>query len=144
MAIFIPGMECHVCGNEIESGEEAVLFPSFIANSLDPLIVFNDSVMHSECFSNHPDNKKVTNLLKQRECKFSPKNRICDLCHNEITDPDDYEAHPCLSSRDDDLSGYNFKMYHKKCLTNSITERNIKEMVNILELEGMWASKQKF
>ena len=141
MAIFISGTKCKTCGKTIDNVTDAVLFPAFIINEVDPLIVFNDSAMHRVCFSKHPDNSRVTELLRQLECKINSQNRVCDLCHNRIMDPDDYLLHACLSSRRDELSEYNCKQYHKSCFVGSILQKRIKALINKLKDDGLWSSK---
>jgi hypothetical protein len=145
MALFVSGIKCTLCGKQVIKKDDGISFPAFVVNEADPLYIFNDSVVHKECFSNHPMSNKVTELLNELQNSVGPQKRTCNICNNKITNPDDYIAFGCMSSDDlNPLSSYNFKQYHKSCFVNSEESKNIKRLISQTEEENRWKGKLGF
>lgn len=145
MALFISGIKCIICGKQIIKKDDGISFPAFVVNEADPIYIFNDSVVHKECFKDHPMEFSTIKLLKKLQNNLNPQKRKCAICQNKLIDPDDYIALGCMSSDDTNpLSKYNFKQYHKSCLDNSEELKNIKSLISVQENRNVWKGKLKF
>ncbi len=66
MALFVPGATiCPICGQQIQSNEQARMFPPLTANALDPLMFFSDVAFHEECFRRHSLAARAEARLKE-------------------------------------------------------------------------------
>ena len=145
MAIFIPGMKCNICGKPVIEKSDVKLFPAFLSNEIDPLFVFNDAIIHKECFSAHPMAERVTEILNELVCKIGPAKRYCNICTTIIKNPDEYMNFSCLSSDvSNPLSKFNFTQYHKSCFRNSSIAERIDNMIYEQEKCGEWKGKKPF
>jgi len=55
MALLLIGKSlCPICEQVIAAADEVILTPAFLADASHPLWPFNDSAMHSFCFSSWP------------------------------------------------------------------------------------------
>lgn len=57
---------CKICNQEV-AREDAILFPVLEANEKSPLAIFNDAVLHKNCFDNHPLRKEVLRQIEEIE-----------------------------------------------------------------------------
>ena len=116
MAIVITGhTRCAICDEILKDNEEIGAFSAFIANRLDPLYLFNDAAFHRACFDRHPLAARATAIDKR--LNENSKNRVCSVCHNQITSPDDYFVTGYLSEVGP-LAEFNYLQMHESCLTN--------------------------
>ncbi len=91
MSILVRGSSrCPFCGEVITADDEAMLFPVFVPNELDPLWVFNDVAAHSRCVLAHPLGRQATERLKKYEDAMRAKSRRCAFCGEVVVKPDDY------------------------------------------------------
>ena len=127
MAVVIIGKsECHICGKVLESSEDIVLFPPFIANMLDPLYIFNDAGVHMRCLEKHPLGQQAL-LYRDKDISATrPENRICSIGKNKIENPDDYIFLGLLTS-DENHPLYKFNF-------TTIDRRNLNK----------WKNKEEF
>ena len=145
MALFIIGIECALCGQQVIDRNDGFAFPAFIMNQADPLYVFNDAVVHKACFCKHPMYSKTVELLAELNTKITPQKRICGICQEKITNPDDYISFACMSSdRLNPLSLYNFKQYHNSCFVDSKDSQQIKRLISQQEEDKRWIGKLEF
>lgn len=90
MAIFVAGMLCVVCREPIQTADECVIFPPFVANRNDPLVVFHDGVVHRACLQDHPLGGDAVRRSNEVVERGAPAARQCAVCLDVITNPDDY------------------------------------------------------
>lgn len=90
MALFFPGMSCVFCHTPMQASDDTVTFPPFVSNRADPLFVFSDAVVHSACFVQHPLSSVATHWYAEARARTGPSQRICVVCGELITDPNDY------------------------------------------------------
>ncbi len=115
MSILIYGTtRCPLCEKQIESGEEAISFPAFVWNEIDPLGVFNDASVHVRCLDAHPMRQLVEKAMGELRAKVGPGKRHCVVCGSEIMEPSDYLMLPRLVDDDKDpLFTYNYAHFHR-------------------------------
>src|SRR5262245_42022327 len=108
MALIVVGRTvCPLCRRVIAAGDEYISFPAFIANKLDPLILFNDAAFHQPCFAKHPHAAAAISLLADFEARSGSAGRRCTVCKQPITDPDAFfTLGHLVSDRADPLYGY--------------------------------------
>lgn len=140
MALIILGKsKCGFCGAVIEEGQALSGFPPFVSNELDPLSVFNDAAFHTECLNNHPFAGKARKRCEELLQRHAPANRICVVCNNLITLPDDYFLTGHLT---DDaatpLYHYNYTQAHISCLPNWTELQQAHKLLSDLAMSGSW------
>ena len=118
MAMLIGGRTtCFICKQPITDPNGAGGFPPFVENELDPLFIFNDSVFHHHCLERHPLGRQALSRFREFEAANPPGDRVCTVCGQLITDPDEFfslgrlvgdAAHP--------LHRHNYARIHKSCL----------------------------
>lgn len=117
MSLFIPGMPCLLCQKPIRAEDEKVGFRPFVANEADPLLIFNDATVHSECLRNHPLGVQAQERYEATLAANTYANRICHVCSNQIATPDEYFGLGHLTDEVSDLLfDLNFKHFHRACL----------------------------
>ena len=141
MAIFLPGMKCGICKKSISQKDKKIMFPSFVLNEKDPIYFFNDSSFHRKCFFNDQMSSQAT-LMYNELVRRTKKTKECCICKKEITDPENYIFFGCFSSNyDQEISKYNFTMYHKTCFLASETKKNIDLLISKMEQKGAWKGR---
>ncbi len=141
MAIFLPGMKCGICKKSISQKDKKIMFPSFVLNEKDPIYFFNDSTFHRKCFFNDQMSNQAT-LMYNELVRRTKKTKECCICKKEITDPESYIFFGCFSSNyDQEISKYNFTMYHKTCFLASETKKNIDLLISKMEQKGAWKGR---
>jgi hypothetical protein len=143
MAIVIRGeTKCQFCGKVIVEGQEAVSFPNFVANQMDPLSVFSDGAFHAECFHSHPLAQKAQGRYEEVLVRNGPGNRVCVVCEKEIIDPDEYFTFGHLI---EDESGpvyrYNYVQAHSSCLPKWRELAYATTLIQDLKDSGTWQGK---
>lgn len=119
MAIFIPGMRCSISGEPILSANDAVMFPAFVSNEADPIHVFSDAVIRAEVFNAHPLARKAQARYEEFMSRTVPQARLCLICGQRITDPDNYLALGYLVDEPAHaLHRYNYAHFHRSCLAD--------------------------
>lgn len=107
--------ECAVCGQLIRSGDDLVSFPPFVANTKDPLYVFNDATFHAHCARSHPLGENAISLSDKFISHTRPTNRICIVSHELIATPEEYVFTGVLTSDEtESLSQFNFVTLNRK------------------------------
>jgi hypothetical protein len=115
MAILLRGKtRCPICGNVIEEGHEAVLFPHFILNEKNPLYALSDRACHSACVNADALGQAMLAAADGYYKSAGPGKRACAVCGNQIINPDDYLliaylADPSTSP----LGKFNYTHLHK-------------------------------
>lgn len=90
MAIVILGKTtCALCGRLLLKGEDVIAFPPIFYNRRDSHWVLNDAGVHRSCLVEHGlADGALKKLQEDHEHRGRPK--ICVVCGQPITDPDDY------------------------------------------------------
>lgn len=141
MAIFLSGIKCEICKKNILQKDEKIMFPSFVLNEKDPIYFFNDSTFHRKCFFNYRMSGQAM-LMYDELKRRTKKTKECCICKKEITDPENYIFFGCFSSNyDQELSKYNFTMYHKTCFLDSETKKNIDLLISKMEKQRKWKGR---
>jgi hypothetical protein len=91
MAILSAGKtSCAICGNVIERGDEAMLFPHFVLNEKDPLHALSDASCHAVCVNADHRGQAMLAAAEAYSRNTGPGKRTCAACGGEIVDPEDY------------------------------------------------------
>lgn len=140
MAIIVRGKtKCPLCGQLIKDGEEAVGFPNFVGNELDPLWVFTDGAFHAECFHTHPLSEKALERCDEAIKRNGPRNRVCVVCEKQITDPDEYFTLGHLTADEAaPLYRYNYVQAHSSCLPKWRQLTYVTKLIQNLKDSGTW------
>lgn len=113
MAIFIPGMLCHICGKEMTELDDIYLFPAFVCNAMDPLFSFSDNSVHEQCLQTSPTGQLAITYVEQMFAKTLRPNKRCDITGEPILRPEDYFFIPLITSDpDEELSRFAFTQMH--------------------------------
>jgi len=59
MALFRPGMPCRFCGKPMQEEEDLIGFTMVRPDRDDFLRPINDSVVHTDCLSRHPQRDQI-------------------------------------------------------------------------------------
>lgn len=115
MAIVIRGStRCLMCGQVIEEGQAVVAFPPFVANIHDPLWYFNDAAFHATCFAEHRLAQECLQRYTEVVGHAGPDHRVCVVCRQKITEPDDFFTLGQVAIDDSDpLYPYNYLTFHR-------------------------------
>lgn len=140
MALVFRGQtQCPICHRLILEGQSITAFSAFIWNQQDPLSIFNDAAFHDKCFKKHRLAEAAT--ARWNECKeyHASRNRLCMICRNSITDPDNYLGLGYLTEEDDQpLFFFNYAHFHLSCLKNwSALSQLIKDLEKF-DQSGKW------
>ena len=141
MAILLRGLTpCAVCGKVIKDGEEALLFPHIISNESDPLWRFSDSSCHVGCAKQSPEIRRLMAITEEHFRRTGPGNRKCQVCGEEILDPEDclmfgYLGDPSV----DALARFNFIHVHKSHVASWEPATEFVEMAQAVIDDGRWA-----
>lgn len=139
MSIFVPGMKCSISGQVIQTADQAVIFPAFIANEKDPLHVFNDAVIHIDVFREHPLSQRVQARYKEAQERVAPENRRCRICREAIQNPESYLGLGYLvDEADRQLSDYNYAHFHRGCLARWSELPALIRQLEKLDKSGTW------
>ncbi len=91
MALLVRGKTtCPICGRVIEQGDDAVAFPAFVSNRLDPVFRFSDGAFHRLCVQEDPTGRIALHRSDELMLRLGPGRRSCAVCNEQIRDPDDY------------------------------------------------------
>ena len=88
--LFIGKTICPICGLVIDDEQDAYGFPAFGENPQDLLYRFSDGAFHETCLLGDVDGRKAVEVIRDRASKIGPGKRKCQVCGEEIMDPDDY------------------------------------------------------
>jgi hypothetical protein len=140
MAIIISGKtKCESCGKIIEVDQEAVSFPHFVANEMDPLWVFCDGAFHAQCFYAHPLAQVAQRRYKDLLRHNGPGNRACVVCKKEIQAPDEYFTLGHLTEdKAVPLYHYNYIQAHRSCLSAWRDLAFVIKLIEGLKDSGTW------
>ena len=143
MAILILNRTiCPICGTTICSDQNAICFPAFVSNELDPLIGFSDTAFHKECILQHPLGHNAILMSDIMKHKSIPKNWQCDYCKQSITSPSDYFSFGYLTSNEaDPLFAYNYVQLHQSCLAQWPKRLHVKQLLENLNDASRWKGK---
>ena len=118
MAILLRGKTvCTLCGKPIVENQEAVGFPPFVSNELDPLQIFSDGAFHASCFWGHPLAMQAEARDVESREKNPPLTRECWVCRRTIDNPDEYLGlgHLTDDARES-IHALNYAQFHRACL----------------------------
>lgn len=102
MAIVVLGKtRCALCGRLLLDGEDVISFPPLFCNQRDPAWLLNDAGVHRSCLVEHGlADRALARLRDVDEHRGRPK--LCAVCSQPITDPDDYFSTGPLGDGPDD------------------------------------------
>lgn len=139
MAILIYGMSCLICGEPMHEGQDLFSFPPFVSNRKDPLWLFDDAAVHTECLRAHPLGKTAEMRLERYMEAREESPPRCALCSVKIAEPDEYFTFGHLTDDPaNPLSRYNFRHYHRHCLAKSREFPEIRAHLIALGESGEW------
>lgn len=111
--VFLGSTKCDLCWEVLNVADQIVTFPNEIQNKLDPLYSFNDQVYHLTCLMNSLQLKDIDLFLKQYS--LFKRTRICVVCKQLITNPDEYLNLGFLTTDSKNpLFNYNFLEFHRE------------------------------
>lgn len=115
MALVVLGeSKCSLCGGLLEHADDIVSFPAFVVVETDPIYRFSDGAFHRACFDAHPLSELVASRFSEWRQSTGPGRRICAVCGEEITDPDDYLLIEHISpDTDSPLHQFNYTHLHR-------------------------------
>lgn len=117
MAIFGEGMACRICGMPLMNGQSVTAFSPFVQNEADPLSFFSDAVFHEECFHRHELSFDAQSRYKIVLDRYKPANRVCAVCNQLISDPDNVFSLGHLTSDETHaIHRYNYAHFHRPCI----------------------------
>ena len=136
MPLFFPGKsKCKICEKPIEGNDRHYGFSPFVSNDLDPLVVFNDALVHHECGNNNPLVQKA-----QERYKFMrniPNN--CCITGEPIPSPDDLVVLGFLTEDSNHtLFPYNCAKYHIKNFKTWEKNKWLIEQLEEYDASGLW------
>ena len=134
MALFVSGMKCPICGKPM-SPKDIVSFPPFVANELDPLWIFNDRSLHESCFRSHPLSDQANARLNRVEGSTGPGRRRCEVCNQQVTDPDNFLPLGFLSESPP-LSAFNLLTFHRTCFAHWPRSRELADLIRAALSDG--------
>ena len=140
MAILLVGQtECALCGKGIAEGQESVGFPTFVANELDPLYIFNSGAFHAACFWQHPLAKLAQARSAEARRKSPPATRRCWVCGRTINHPDDYVGLGHLTEDSaEPIHRFNYAQFHNACLRKWDKRREMCALIKEFRHSGKW------
>jgi hypothetical protein len=104
---------CAICGNMIERGGEAVLFPGVVLNEKDPLYPLSDAVCHAACVTADARGRAMLAASEAYDCNTGPGRRTCAVCGGELLVADDYILIPWLGDPvADPLGAFSYTHMH--------------------------------
>lgn len=116
MPLILGKSQCGICREILISEDDLIIFPAFISNQIDPLWKFNDSGFHKACFLADPLVQEAGKVYEAWKRKSASK--ICIVCNQKITDPDDYLGFGYLTSDTSELLyEYNHLHFHRSHLS---------------------------
>ncbi len=137
MALFVPGMECVLCGSPIHTAQEKVMFSPFVANRKDPLHLFSDAVFHRGCFENHPLSADAICRHEEVRRRNTPAQRKCVVCHQVILD--DYFGTGFLTSDSSSrVYQYNFLHIHRSHFERWERARDFQRDIEMFQSSDPW------
>ena len=91
MALLLRGnSKCPICSNVIQQEDDVTVFPHFILNQADALFPLSDAACHSNCVNSDAVGRQMLVATRGYYACTGPGKRICVVCENEVSDPDDY------------------------------------------------------
>jgi len=136
MPLFFPGKtECKICQKPIGHGDRHYGFSPFISNDLDPLVIFNDTLVHQECGNNH---LLVQKALERYKFMMSIPNKCC-IAGEPITTPDDLIALGFLTEDDNHpLFPFNCAMFLGKNFKTWDKNKWLIKQLEEYDASGLW------
>ncbi|MCL2349816.1 MAG: hypothetical protein FWC50_16320 [Planctomycetaceae bacterium] len=136
MPLFFPGKtECKICKKPIEHGDRHYGFSPFVSNDLDPLVIFNDAMVHQECGNNSPLVQKA--LERYQFVRSFPNN--CRITGEPILNPDDLIVLGFLTEDSNHpLFPYNCAKYLRKNFKTWEKNKWLIEQLEEYDASGLW------
>lgn len=91
MALLVRGRtRCVVCGEVINETDDVVSLPAFVRDRTSELFPFSDGIVHAKCLEADPLAQRAADLAQATVERLGPGSRSCEVCGEEVRDPDDY------------------------------------------------------
>jgi len=118
MALLVRGRtRCVVCDEVVEESDEVVGLPAFVRDRTSELFRFSDGVIHAACLTTDPLAQRAASLAQEAIDRLGPGNRLCEVCGEEVRDPDDYMTLGFLTDDDESsASTLNWLQFHRSHL----------------------------
>jgi len=139
MAIVLLGKSiCPICKNILNEGEDVTGFPHFIANTKDPLYIFTDSGVHTNCFLQQPHALRAMKYADRQHEVFMQKK--CTVTGEQITHHREYLALPLLTSDEaEPLFKYNFLTFKIRNIPHWEEREDFVKTAERFIADGKWA-----
>lgn len=111
MAIVIIGKStCKICGLVIKASDAYTGFPILVISERDYISSFNDAVVHNTCLAK--DEHRIALQEAMSRIDKARKNRVCWVCGEELTTPNDYRFGIFSTDKLSPLFVYNLCQFH--------------------------------
>ena len=142
--ILIEGQKlyCRLCNKEVNK-EDALFFYGIEPNENKPLAIFNDAIVHKECFEEHPLKQKVLDRMKEFE-KYQSQNNVDyitgeDLSLENIGHPDNLiNVFYLTDDKNNQLYKYNGISLNKRNLSKWKEYDKFLKLLIELNASGKW------
>lgn len=142
MALIVRGKTtCGLCDKVIQDGDEVVAFSPFVANERDPLFRYSDGAFHAACFWREADAKSAMERWEEVRERNAPERRICAVCGQRITDPDDYLGFGFVAESTEPVSLFNHLHLHRSHLSAWADLDRAAELLQQFQSAGKWAGQ---
>jgi hypothetical protein len=139
MALFVSGVKCVLCGLPMAADEEVVMFSPFVANKRDPLFRFSDAPVHAACLRGDPRGNRAVELHEAAMRSADIGKRLCDVCGQPISDPDDYLGLGLLTSDPGNpLFRFNFRHLHRSHIGQWERYEEFRRLVEAMQASEAW------
>jgi hypothetical protein len=140
VAIIILGSSrCAICTAVLEEGQTIEMFPPFVNNAADPMLIFHDAGAHQSCLQSHPLGKAVLARVAELFSKTGPGHRFCEVCKMEILHPDEYYSFGHFTDdQESSLHRFNYLQFHKLCVSQWTDLTIFRRFICNLRDSGLW------
>jgi hypothetical protein len=113
-------------------------FPAFVANRRDPLLVFSDAAVHADCLRRHPRGEEALQRRDELLARCGPGRRVCGVCGEEITRPEEYFGTGYLGPPSTPLGAFNCVQLHRACFARWARAEDLIARLDEAEQSGSW------
>ncbi|MCP3883713.1 MAG: hypothetical protein GY701_35705 [Sulfitobacter sp.] len=118
MALLVRGRtRCVVCDRVVEDSDAAIALPAFVRDRTSELFRFSDGILHTACLETDSLAQRAARLAQETIDRLGPGSRSCEVCGEEVRDPDDYLTLGFLSDEaGSPASSLNWLQFHRSHL----------------------------
>ncbi|RYG29864.1 hypothetical protein EON81_25955 [bacterium] len=148
MAMFVYGMPCGLCGQDMYPEDGLVSFSPFVSNPDDPTYPFHDATVHELCLRTYPAGEEA---LRRAEVAHQRPKPSCLFCGLTLSRPPQ-DPRPPYRYEDEEVLGlphmvyspkspafrYNHTLFHRGCLSDDVARDEIYRVVESLRSLRYW------